>query len=249
MKYSLNYDKIVIGSSLEALLFAFYNKLKIIYTRNLQPNSIEIIEDFGLGNNKKNIWDKHAFQLLLAGYIPFENKVKHIRYISKNEILIITKEDKTYNVSFNNLYVFDDYNFLDLPISSESTSSEYRIVDRFKYKSKKIDRENIQRQEKFINQIIFEDKKEILVVSFIKKIDLDKTPEHLIKIKTENILNELKLNLDHDNRQIYDLGQNVYEDFDNVCFVYTDAKLMFDFHKRWVKIDYMKYLRLKMGLL
>jgi hypothetical protein len=150
--------------------------------------------------------------------------------------------------------VFDDHNFLDLPITLASTDEECRIFDWFKADiGKRKTVENIQQDSKFINQIIFYDninKKDICVVSYCKKQDIDKYPEHLVKIKTESLLSEQipKLQLDHMQRDITDLGKNVYEDFDNVVFVYTDAKLMYDFHRRWVKIDYMKYLRMKLGL-
>lgn len=245
----LTYDNLVIGSSLEAVLFAFYNKLKIIYTRNLQPSDVEQIDDFGLGTNKKNIWDKHVFQLAMAGYIPFENKIKNIRYVDANTVKLVSVGDLYYIIKFSNLYVFDDYEFLDIPTSYKSTSKDYRLIDNFTYNVKKISRENFQRNNKFINQIMFHEKeKKLSVVSYTKKDKIDELPEHLVKIKTESFLDIKNLELEHVDRLVIDLGQNVYDDFDNVTFVYTDAKLMYDFHRRWVKIDYMKYLRLKMKL-
>lgn len=247
MPLEINYDNLIIGSSLEAILFCYYNKYTLLYTRNLQPSNIEKIEDFGLGISKKQIWDDHMFLLSIAGYIPFENKIKHIRYISKNNIVVISNDDLVYNVTYNKLYLFDDYNFLDLPITTLSTSEDCRVIDLFSNKFKFSNIENIDREEKIINQIIF-DKKTVSVVSLVKKQDIEKYPEHLIKIKTESLLKIPKINLDHNSRQIIDLGQNLYEDFDNVKFMYGDSKLIYDFYKKRSKIDYLKYLKLKMRL-
>lgn len=263
----ISYDNLVIGCSLEAVMFAFYNKIKIIHTRPLIPDIADNIKDYGLGTNRKNIWQKHVLQLSLAGYVPFENKIKYIRYVDINTLKLITFEENTYIIKFNKLYVFDDYNFLDLPISISRTSDEIRVLDWFKLARGSVyGLESIQSKSKFINQIIFykniknkfNDVNDICVVSYFKKKELDKYPEHLVKIKTEaaieqhSIANKKNINisisLEHIERQTIDLGKDIYEDFDNALFVYTDEKLMYDFHRTWVKIDYMKYLRMKLGI-
>lgn len=243
-----NNTNIVIGSSLEAVLFSYYNKYKLLYTKNMQPLFIEEIEDFGLGTDKKIIWDKHIFLLSLAGYVPFENKIKHLRYIDKNNLVVITNKDHVYNINYNKLYIFDDADFLDLPLSISSTSSLCRIIDFFSYNGKKIETENILRKDDFLNQIVFEDKRKILTVSYCTKDKLDNFPEHLMKIKLDGILSDKKIKIDHYKREIFDLGRNIYNNFDNVEFIYDDAKTIFTFHKRWVKIDYLKYLKLKLSL-
>lgn len=243
-----NYDKIIIGSSLEAFLFSYFNKIKVMYTRNNQPDSFERIKEFGLGTNKRDIWNKYAFQLSLSGYIPFSDSIKHIQYISNNTLKVVTREDHVYTVSYKQLYVFDDYNFFDIPVSTSSTSVKYRVIDTFSYNSKKLDKENIQSENDFLNQIIFHNTKKITTVSFVEKDEIDNFQHHLIKIKLESLLNIRSLNLDHQIREIIDLGQNVYDDFENVIFVYTDAELIYLFHRKNAKIDYLKYLKLKMEL-
>jgi len=134
-----------------------------------------------------------------------------------------------------------------LPLTTSSTNLKSRILDTFTYKIPKLDIENIKRDSDFINQIIFEDKqKSIMVVSIVDKLKLDSVPEHLIKIKTEKILDIHNLNLNHVNRSIQDLGKNIYDDFENVKFIYDDAPLIYTFYKRRSKIDYFKYLKLKL---
>ncbi len=245
---TIHYDSVVVGASLEAVLYCYFNKLKLIYTRNLQPDYTEKIKDFGLGIVKKDIWDKYFFLLSLSGFNPFENKIKHIRYEIDNKISIVSKEDNLYKVSYNNLYIFDDYNFFDLPLSKFSTSSKYRIVDTFRYKIKQLDIENLEREEDVLKQIFFEEKKKIIVVSYIEKNNIENIPEHLIKIKTQSHIGIKNLELDHLERKIIDLGQNVYEDFEKIKFLYLDAELIYSFFKKKSKIDYLKYLNIKLDL-
>ncbi len=252
MNKIITLDRIVIGSSLEAVLCAFYNKLKLIYTRNLQPDVHDTIEDYGLGTSKHDAWNKHTFQLSLAGYTPFGDKIKHIRYVDKNTIKVITKEEGVYTVIFQELYVFDDHEFLDIPPHLSSDKDEVRILDWFKVVEGDISsHESIQNKNRFINQIIFyKDKKEVCVVSYVKTEELDSKQEHLVRVKTESILSNPgnDIILDHRDRQIFDLGKNIYEDFDNVTFSYADHKIMYDLRRVRAKIDYMKYLRIKLGI-
>jgi len=248
MHKELRYDNLVVGSSLESVLYCYFNKIKLIYTRNLQPDFMDKIEDFGLGSSKEDIWKKYFFLLSLSGYNPFENKIKHIRYEEDNLLSIITKEESIYKINYNQLFIFDDYNFLDLPLSKFSTSNKCRIIDTFTYTSKKIDMQNIERPEDLMHQIFFEDKKKILVLSYEEKQDIENTPEHLIKIKTESLLKIKNLNLDHKERKIIDLGQNVYDDFEKIKFLYLDSSLIYSFHKKRAKIDYLKYLKLKLDI-
>ena len=49
-------------------------------------------------------------------------------------------------------------------------------------------------------------------------------------------------------RDIVDYGQNIYENFDNMEFLYHDAKFIYEINQGRMKIDYMKYMRLKLDL-
>lgn len=249
----LNLDKIVIGASLEALLCAFYNKIKLLYTRSLQPDEYDIIEDYGLGSNRHDIWSKHMYQLSIAGYVPFANKIKHIRYVDKNTIKVITHEESVITVKYNELYVFDDYNFLDLPPSIKKTNEEVRVIDWFKLVEGSLQGiENKFSRDKFMNEIHIDKKidSDLCVISYIKDPEIVNYPESLCRIKTESLLSTKKndIVLEHVKRELYPLGREVYEDFDNVIFSYAEEKVMYQVRRWWAKIDYMKYFRLKLGI-
>jgi len=256
----MNLGNVVIGSSLEALLFAYYGKYKILYCKNEQPHQLDTMEDFGLGTSTLEAWRKHALLLSLAGYVPFENRIKHIRYVDENTIIVITHEDSSVTVKFDKLYVYDDTNFLDLPISLKKTTDNVRIVDWF-YTGKncRTKIEYVEQEEKFMNQIYFyEDeskrktkRRDACVVTYCKRKDVEKYQKHIVKIKLESIMEELEIkniDLDHMHRDLTDYGKNIYEDFDNVEFKYDEAKFLFEINQRHVKIDYMKYLKMKLGI-
>lgn len=253
MPLEMNFDKIVIGSSLEALLCAFYNKFKILYTRTLMPDEYDLVEDYGLGPNRKAAWEKHMFQLSLAGYTPFVDKIKHIRYVNRDTIKVITKEEGVYTIKYNELYIFDDYNFLDLPVNAKKSNKNIRILDWFRLEKGKVDQEEpIFNRTKLLNQIIIDKKEDsdICVVSYAKDNKLSEFEEHVCRIKTENMLSSdfNKIRLTHIKREIIPIDKELYDDFDNIIFSYTEEKYMYELRRIRAKIDYMKYLRIKLGI-
>jgi len=268
MPLEINLDNVVIGSSLEALLFAFYGKHRIIYTRNQKPDEIETLDEFGLGTSKKAAWEKHWFQLGIAGYLPFTDKVKHMRYVDANTLKVITHQEKVITVKFNKLYVFDDHEFLDLPPSLTRTSDKIKIVDWFHASKGDLhEHEIVESNNDFMNKVIFfksgihkdVKRKDVCVISNWRMSDIDKIREHVVKIKTEKLMKSLGIEtarqtrvyirIDHIRRDIIEYGKNIYDNFDNVEFIYDDAKFIFETNDRVRrKIDYMKYIRLKFGL-
>lgn len=266
-RFNLNLENIVVGSSLEAILYAFYNKYKLIYTRLEKPDQFSKIEDYGLGTDTSQAWSRHVFLLSLAGYVPFADKVKHIRYIDSKTIKVITEDESVSIITFDKLYIFDDHNFLDLPLSPATTSDRIKIIDWFYVERGTIHDYNlIQNNNDFMNQVIFFrnnarkhwKRKDVCVVSYCNKSELDDTPEHIVRIKTEQLMRDLgiqtatehrtHIKIDHQLREVRELGKNIYENFDNVRFMYDDAKFIYEVNQKRRKIDYMKYLSMRLGI-
>lgn len=266
-RFNLKLNEIVIGSSVEAALFAYYGKHRVLFTRQDPPTDFDKIEDFGLGDDLGKMWDKYMFLLSIGGYIPFANKVKFIRYVDANTLKVITHDETVCIVNFDKLYIFDDHNIVDLPLSPSTTNNRVRIVDWFYVERGNIHEHNfIQNNTDFMNQVYFfrnsirktAKRKDVCVVTYCEKDKLDDYPEHLIRIKTENLMRELgietatphktSIKIDHKIRDIKELGKNIYTDFDNVKFVYDDLKFIHETKRRGRKIDYMKYLSMKMGI-
>ena len=256
----LTYDQLVVGSSLEAFLFAFHSKCPVIYTRNLQPYPFEIVNDFGLGTDKLDIWKKLAFQLSLSGRIPFENKIKIIRYVDSNTLKIITEDSRPYFIKYNYLHVFDDTEFYDLPAHIGVQPAKKLVVDYFKIKSSwNQSRETINSNDDLFKHIIFmappgrEEhevrKKYLMVASYI---DGEPLPEYTSRIKLTKLLEEKfgisDIDIEHEKREVVDYSRNLYDDFSGVSFVYVDAQYIHSKHNPWYKMDFMKYLRIMLGI-
>ena len=255
----LTYDNLVVGSSLEAFLFAWYSKVPVIYTRNRIPYFFEEIPQFGLGTNKLKLWNSIAYQLSIAGHNPFEDKINIIRLEEGNLLKIVTVDSGVYNIKFNKLWVFDDYNFDGLPAHNGKTSDDNLVVDYYHVKSaSKSPNTTLFREDRFLNKVIFLDslQKNCLSSSLITDNDLEKYPEYMSKIKLETLLRnngitDLKkypMSITHKRREVMSLGQNIYDDFGDIYFCYTDLVTIDQFARKWFKIDYMKYFRMKMGM-
>jgi hypothetical protein len=256
----LTYDHLIVGSSLEAFLFSFHTRKPLIYTRNQQPYSFEKIPDFGMGTDKLGLWKKLAYQMSIAGHIPFENKIKIIRLEDKDTLKIITEEDNVYLVKFGYLHIFDDHAFDGLPPHKGATTERQLYVDYFKIKTNwTYSREPLVRSESFIQEVHWEAKfprhhemhRKYLVVPSYAESAGEIKPEYLVKIKLAKLLEERsggEVVLDHECREIVEMGQNIYDDFDNISFVYTDAEHIHRWHNPRFRMDYMKYFRLMMGI-
>jgi len=265
----LSYDNIVVGSSLEAVLFAHQINAPLICTKIQKPYFFEEMEDFGIGTNKLDAWNKYIFILGIGGLFPFADKVKLLRYIDANTIKAITWEETVVDIKFNKLFLFSDESFYDLPIQPTKSNNDIIMVDWLKVKSGRYhDYQFIDRESKFINKLIFyagsnkygdKQSKDCLVISYLKENEqhYSKYAEYVVKIKTEKILEEsgikqnsiLKIEVEHLQRDIIPINGNSYEMFDNVIpMIGVEPKTAWQFKKLRFKITYLQYIQKKLGL-
>lgn len=242
----LTYDNIVIGGNLEALLFASTNKLPIIFTWPMPPFYFEEDDHFG---NLLQMWEKLYFSMSLSGMIPFGDKTHHINYVDSETLTVFTREEKKFIVNFKKLWVFDDQGFYDLP-PSEDTNRRVMIIDHFKIRDiLKEEPLTIRTNQELVNSVHFfktnpksktQKKKNIYVVS---NISGSFAPEYLIRLRTEQLLEKDLIHV----RRYHRFEQfPSYEDFDNVHFCYAKLEDMKPFYFWRKKIDYQKYLKIKM---
>ena len=81
---------------------------------------------------------------------------------------------------------------------------------------------------------------------FLKILEVEIYESPVLVAFESRVKSSIKLN--HIKRDIIEYGQNVYENFDNCEFIYDDCKTIYELNQGRHKIDYMKYLRLKMGI-
>jgi len=121
----------VIGSSLEALMFAFNNELPVFFSEAQRPFRFDYLspnqdlsslclenvesrlktfgEDKKVGIPKELLWERLMFLLSYCGKVPAANLCKSMRYTGEN--LILSNEySKIGTVEFNHCYYFGDNN-------------------------------------------------------------------------------------------------------------------------------------------
>ena len=129
MSFVFEYDKLVIGSSLKAVLFAFNRRLPLIYTDAERPFRFDYLgpnldlsfvklenqkttlkafkSDKIVGISKELLWERLLFFLSLDGKIPFSTLCKNIR-IGDNTIVCSNEYSKIAEINFQTCYYFGD---------------------------------------------------------------------------------------------------------------------------------------------
>ena len=126
---SFEYDDVVIGSSLSALIFAYINDYPVLFTDVDVPFRFDYLspkhtpigvpceartllsfnDEMEVGTRKQILWDRLFFLLSLKGLIPLSNLCKTVRYDGKS-IVCSNEYSKIFEASFVNCHYFGDSN-------------------------------------------------------------------------------------------------------------------------------------------
>ena len=149
------YDKLIIGNDLSALLYAYINNIPAVYT---DPKAYYFFEtfDFGIKTNqiadglkpstlnmpegnkiigisKQIVWARLIYLLSFSGLLPLSDKAKTIRIEDKNTIRISTEYSRFVKFKFNELLIFHDSNIEGIPIQEQKV--KYKVLDWMNVKS------------------------------------------------------------------------------------------------------------------
>jgi len=158
-------DKIVIGGSLTALLYAYSNSLPVIFTEPREPFIFDKFNsnfDFsflglekGIEYRKDLIWQRILFLLSLDGKVPLSDKTNFIR-IQDNILKVITEYNRVIKIKFNKLYIFDDNNLRGLPRIINTINKKNIVYDWLNIrKGGNIKLDYIYNNSDFINEVFF----------------------------------------------------------------------------------------------
>ena len=144
-----SYDKIVFGSNLCAVMYAFTNQLPLFYSSFEQPKYFEHFDPQyqfsdinidnsilcngkikNLGMKKADLWERLAFIHGLEGLMPLGNGVSSCR-IDEDVLKVTTKNSRVIRIKFNHLFIFDE-NVEGLPPIIK-TINEGLIYDHVKF--------------------------------------------------------------------------------------------------------------------
>ena len=167
----------MIGSSLEALMFAFNNELPVFFSEAQRPFRFDYLspnqdlsslclenvesrlktfgEDKKVGIPKELLWERLMFLLSYYGKVPAANLCKSLRYTGEN--LILSNEySKIGTVEFNHCYYFGDDNCHKLLNYKRVDNSTYICYDWISFnRGGKHNIDYIETDDSFVKQIWF----------------------------------------------------------------------------------------------
>lgn len=202
----MKFENIVIGKSLEAMLYSYYNEYPIIINSLHRPfrfdrlsKEIELCEN--KTDNKLSLWSAAAFELSLKGLSPFGPSIASAR-IEGSEVTIVTEPATNIKVQFEKCYLFDDDNLLAENEVLEEPSDMCRVFDWMNVRrgtTHKFD--YLVTRDKFIQQIYFykseridgaHNKKDLVAVSYLKQKDLQSFDysDTMARFKIQSIMSE-----------------------------------------------------------
>ena len=104
-RHVYEYEDVVLGSTLEAVLYSHYAGYKLVMPSLRPPDPFDQINDL----KKLDIWNEVLFDMSLAGEAPMADKVTSVR-VEDSELKVVIDNSKMIRIKYENLFVFDDDN-------------------------------------------------------------------------------------------------------------------------------------------
>jgi len=239
MNHLYKWENIVVGGSLEAILYAFINDYTLIYTKLLPPFEYDfcnVSDDLSfcllentetilngkktkkhVGLEKKVLFYRLLFFLSLTGKVPCAQMVHSISSLPNNILKIVLERSRIIKVVYDKLHVFKPQMIKNLTLEvleknlSENIVYDYlEIVDGCKY-------EYLYHGDGFPNEVYINDKQVISLSSLsykeLREFDFS---EFMIKNTLNKILRK-KGKIEHIKRVVKE-QDFLYKDYDDIMF-------------------------------
>ena len=196
-KFDLFCEKLVIGSELNALVYAHNNNCSLIFSKLNPPHFFEYSNFFR--GRKIEIWDSLCFLLSLSGQLPLADKVDSIR-VDNKLVSVSTKNNRSIKIGFDKLIVFDEEGVSGLNTPIDINDDKKMVLDWADVRSGMVHNFNVIRNTgDFINIIYFypsdrvfgnHDKKDLVAVSYLTEGQLKevKCSEIYAKFYIQNLM-------------------------------------------------------------
>ena len=254
---SINFDKVIIGGSLEALECAYSTGLPILCIP--QPPNHLLQESL-------EIWKRLSFFLSLSGQMPLGGNLKTLRISEEDKtIKCFTNNSKIVVAGYESALVFDDHQVDGLPEPTKRAKKEYLVLDWINVKRGQRHPYSFVQDldSKFVSSIIFyktlripgsQDYKDACAISFLteKQLnDLDYS-ESYVFLKAREMMKQagikggkngtqattgkpayLSLKIEVSHRQVVPIHKNQYDDTETLKFsepLETSGKLWYNRH-------------------
>ena len=143
-----HYDNLVIGSELNAVIFAYLKGYPLVTNRDVFPFRFDYFDcdvDLGklclgleeiqlqektFGPSKLDAYKHLSFVLNLAGLSPLGRRLYSCRLKEDNLLKITTKNSRMIQIKFDQLYIFNDESVLGLPEPIEPLNKDmFKVFD------------------------------------------------------------------------------------------------------------------------
>ena len=174
---SFTYEKVIIGSSINALLYSFLNNVPFVYVNITPPHRFDHFSPeqdlsfFGLenklhtlvsptstkiiGSTKDILWEKLYFYLTLAGLNPVGDKASSIK-VGDKELKVFTHKARMAKINFEELIIFTDDGVSGLPPPLQLPEKKYKVYDWFDVRSgMKHKHDYIEDNTELVSEILF----------------------------------------------------------------------------------------------
>jgi len=210
-EHTYYYEQIVIGSDLNAVLYAY--KTNSIFINNSVDRIFPFDEigfslDLGttiLGpeESQREVFNSLAYDLSMYGQAPFSGIAEGLRVkADDNELRVITKNGYASTCKYNNLRVFDSNMITGLPFDEGSEIIHYRVLDWFNVRSgAKHEHDYLYSDDNFCKKIHFylsrridgnKSKKDLVSESIVSKRNINNVDysDTIARLKTVSMMKE-----------------------------------------------------------
>lgn len=142
MEHTYHYDRLVIGHTLNAIIYA--HKTNSFFIRNSMDGIFpfdEISDDVSLGdvnypsNKKRDLFNFLLYELALNGKVPLSDMVETIRIFEEEKTLsIITNRSTKIKASYGEIRIFDT-DKISSPVFNVEDPKKYRVYDWYDVRS------------------------------------------------------------------------------------------------------------------
>lgn len=168
-KTPTHHKEIVVGSSLSAVMYSFFNSIPMIFKKTRKPELFEVFDSrynlkytdkleglFDFNKTQQEIWTRIVFSLQGAGLVISNEYTLSLRVDTKNkELKVVTYKAGLITFTYDKLTVFEDEDLQGLPVPIQRLEDFY-VVDWFRVRScGPHSVPNIKGTDKFINEIHF----------------------------------------------------------------------------------------------
>ena len=195
LRPAYNYERVVIGATLDAAICAYENRLPLIFLKRKPPH---VFDCTAAGHSKQLLFKKLIFLLSLNGLVPVPTGAAYIK-IDENNMIVSTANAGQVSINFEKAIVFDEMGLHGLQAPT-LTRSSYLVMDWFNVRAGTCHEHKILESDShFVNKVQFypseridgrHDKKDLVAFSYLGEEQIDELEysETFVRLKVIDMM-------------------------------------------------------------